>query len=96
MSKKIDEKYFDIRTRNRYLEKNIITKKDVHEFVTTLQNDEDNFELSLIDSEADEEIDIGSKLSEEEIESMPEISEDSINDFDFLTKSNPDSTKSDS
>lgn len=85
---KLPEKYFDLRTRDRYIKKNLISKKDVESYLSDLPNDEDNFELSMF--EDDDEIGLGEALSEEELQAMPEITEDNIDDFGFLEQPEDD------
>jgi hypothetical protein len=83
MSKPVDEKYYDVRTMDRYLTKGLIKKSDVETHLKSLPNDEDNFELSVLD---DDELGIGEVLSDDEIEKLPPMSEDDIDNFDFLEK----------
>lgn len=83
MSKPADEKYYDVRTMDRYLNKGLIKKTDVESHLKGLPNDEDNFELSVLD---DDELGIGEVLSDDEIEKLPPMSEDDIDNFDFLEK----------
>ncbi len=45
-TKELSEVYFDTRTRSRYMAKGLISQKDYESFLTTLPNDEDNFELA--------------------------------------------------
>ena len=81
MSKSIQEKHFDVRVMNRYMQKGVISKQDIEAHYTNLPNDENNFDLVMIE---DDEIGMGDELSEEEISSMPEMTEDSIDNFDFM------------
>lgn len=84
MSKPVDEKYYDVRTMDRYLKKGLIKKGDVESHLKALPNDEDNFELSVLDD--DDELGIGEVLSDDEMENLPPMSEDDIDNFDFLEK----------
>ena len=44
--KELSEVYFDTRTRARYMAKGLISQKDYESFLSSLPNDEDNFELA--------------------------------------------------
>lgn len=77
-----NEKYYDVRTVDRYLKKGLIKKADLESYLKKLPNDEDNFELSVLD----DELGVGDALSEEEIKNLPPMSEDDIDNFDFLDK----------
>ncbi len=90
MTKNIENKYFDIRTRGRYLKSGEISQKDVDQYLKQLPNDEENFELVMIE---EDDIGLGEQLSEEELKSMPSITEENINNFDFLEEEVSDTTQ---
>lgn len=83
MTKQLQDKFFDVRVVNRYLNKGAITEKDVKNHFKDLPNDQDNFELVLIE---EDDIGVGDTLSEEELKSMPAITEENIDNFDFMEK----------
>ena len=51
MSKSIKEKYFDLRTRNRYLKKGTLSQNEIDSHLKNLPNDENNFELTTFDDD---------------------------------------------
>lgn len=83
MTKSYEEKHFDVRTMDRYLQKGAISQSDIKEHMDALPNDEENFELIMIE---DDDIGLGDTLTDEEIQSMPAMTEDSIDNFDFMTE----------
>lgn len=83
-TKELDEKYFDLRTRERYLKKGVINQPDVDAHLKNLPNDEDNFELVMI---TEDEIGVGQELTDEEIKAMPAITEENLDNFDFIEES---------
>lgn len=84
MNKNLDEKFFDVRTLGRYLQKGVITRQDVQNHLKSLPNDENDFKLVMFE---EDDIGLGEELTEEELKSMPEITEDNIDNFDFLEDS---------
>ena len=81
MAKILEEKFFDVRVVNRYLKKNSISQKDYESHLSSLPNDEKNFELVMIE---EDDLGVGDDLTADEMESLPEITEDDINNFDFM------------
>lgn len=74
------ERYFDLRTRERYLKKGLTTQKEIDSYLKNLPNEEKNFELTTFD---DDDLGIGNPLSEEDLKNMPPISEDEIDAIDL-------------
>lgn len=84
MTKNLQEKHFDVRTRDRYLAKGSIQQNDIESYYKALPNEEENFELTTFE---DDEIGIGDELTEEEMEALPPMREEDIDNFDFLEDS---------
>lgn len=51
MGKNIKEKYLDLRIRNHYLKKGIVSKNEIDSHLKNLPNDENNFELTTFDDD---------------------------------------------
>ncbi len=81
MTKNADSKYFDVRTRERYLKSGQISQKEIDQQLKSLPDDEANFELVMVE---EDDIGLGDSLSDEELNSMPNMTEDNIDNFDFL------------
>lgn len=51
LGKDIKEKYLDLRIRNHYLKKGIVSKNEINSHLKSLPNDENNFELTTFDDD---------------------------------------------
>lgn len=80
MSKPTEEKFYDIRTQQRYVKDGTVSQKDLTDHLKALPNDEDNFDLVMFESD---EIGVGAEFSEDEIKSMPNLNESDIDKFEF-------------